>query len=708
MSFRKTQNLKKYFFNLFFKILFSFILLLLSNVNSYSKTIQTNFSQKLWQEITENDIELLKKISQEIKNKNYDQAIFYAQEIRKNYNNLESQKKNPSLADALTDLVLWNKYSSKNNLREINFGDISNFVLDNPYFPNINQIKRNVEEIAVTRNIPYDISEQYFKINPAQTTESKIYLVESKISSVSTSKNTESQKDIERRSIRNQIAKIWIKENFTAEEERNFFNKYQNLLTEEEHFKRIERLLWEGRNDEAQLLLTLVNEDYKKLFNAILEIEKSPKYIDKIILNVPRKLRNNEVLTYRRILWNKARNNIEDLIELMVDLPNDSKFPEKWWSLRKLYGREMLKQKKYKIAYRLLSYHNLPTNSSDFWEAEWTSGWIALRFLDKPKEAYNHFDKLYKNVSQPVTLSRAIYWLGMTSEQMNDKEKAIEWYKMATKYPIFFYGQLAIHKHRLLDPIGAQEDIILPKNPDISQRDMENASQSRALQIAYLLAITGDKDNASKIFEWAVNNSATDGQIAVIMKLINEIGDKQLDVKISRVAAKKNVFFIKEKFQIVNEVINDQNAPLIHAIIKQESGFAPSAVSKVGAIGYMQLMPDTAKLVAKELGISYDRTKLATDIRYNIRLGSYYIMKLVNQFEGSEMLAIASYNAGPNATLRWINEFYDPRKEKNFDKVVDWIELISYSETRNYVQRIIENMIVYKYLMSRSNYDNVK
>jgi soluble lytic murein transglycosylase len=708
MSFRKKQNSKKYFFNLFFKILFSFILLLLSNVNSYSKTIQTNFSQRLWQGITENDIELLKKISQEIKNKNYDQAIFFAQEIKKNYNNLESQKKNPSLADALIDLILWNKYSSKNNLREINFSDISNFVLDNPYFPNINQIKRNVEEIAVIRNIPYDVSEQYFKINPAQTTESKIYLVESKISSISTSKNTESQKDIERRSIRNQIAKIWIKENFTPEEEKNFFNKYQNLLTEEEHFKRIERLLWEGRNDEAQLLLNLVNEDYKKLFNAILEIEKSPKYIDKIILNVPRKLRSNEVLTYRRIIWNKARNNVEDLIELMVDLPNDSKFPEKWWSLRKLYGREMLKQKKYKIAYRLLSYHNLPTNSPDFWEAEWTSGWIALRFLDKPKEAYNHFDKLYKNVSQPVTLSRAVYWLGMTSEQMNDKERAIEWYKMGTKYPIFFYGQLAIHKHRLLDPIGAQEDIILPKNPDISQRDIEKSSESRALQIAYLLAITGDKDNASKIFEWAVNNSATDGQIAVIMKLINEIGDKQLDVKISRVAAKKNVFFIKEKFQIVNEVINDQNAPLIHAIIKQESGFAPSAVSKVGAIGYMQLMPDTAKLVAKELGISYDRTKLATDIRYNIRLGSYYIMKLVNQFEGSEMLAIASYNAGPNATLRWINEFYDPRKEKNFDKVVDWIELISYSETRNYVQRIIENMIVYKYLMSRSNYDNVK
>jgi soluble lytic murein transglycosylase len=218
----------------------------------------------------------------------------------------------------------------------------------------------------------------------------------------------------------------------------------------------------------------------------------------------------------------------------------------------------------------------------------------------------------------------------------------------------------------------------------------------------------GDKSNAVKIFEWLVNKSTSEGQIAVIMKLINEIGDRQIDSKISRIASKKNVFFIKDKFQIVKEVINDEYAPLVHAIIKQESGFAPMAVSQVGAIGFMQLMPSTAKLVAKDIGIDYDKNKLATNITYNVRLGSHYIKKLIDRFEGSEMLAIASYNAGPNATQRWINEFYDPRKEQNIDKVVDWIELITYSETRNYVQRITENLIVYKYLMSRSNYDAVK
>jgi soluble lytic murein transglycosylase len=296
----------------------------------------------------------------------------------------------------------------------------------------------------------------------------------------------------------------------------------------------------------------------------------------------------------------------------------------------------------------------------------------------------------------------------MSAQAAGNNYKAIEWYKEAAKYPIFFYGQLAIHKHRSLDPIGAQDDIILPKDPDITGRDLIKISESSATQIAYLLALMGDKDSAAKIFEWLVLNSPTDGQIAVIMKIINEIHDPQLDVKISRVAARKNVFFIKDKFHIVKEVMNDEYAPLVHAIIKQESGFAPTALSQAGAVGFMQLMPSTAKLVAKEAGVKYNKKLLATDIKYNIKLGSRYIKRLIDRFDGSEMLAIASYNAGPNATQRWINEFYDPRKEKDLDKVIDWIELITYSETRNYVQRIMENLIVYKYLMSRSNYDVVK
>ena len=671
-------------------------------------------SQKLWQQVAPEDLEILKKVSVAMDAQNYDEALKYAAELKKSEGNPEVKnqtqilKKKPDFSQAVTNIILWNKFSGKINAKNISFSDISRFALDNQFYPNINEMKRNVERVAIVSNIPYQTSEKYFTSIPAGTLDSKIYLVQSKINFLARSKASEADKVKMRKEIQSLISTIWIKENFSPEEEKDFLEKYQTQLTEIDHINRIDRLLWDGKVIESKRIMNFVNDDYKALFGAVIEISNSPKYVDKIVLAVPRKLRSNEGLAYRRVLWYKAKDRLDDLLDVMVDLPEKTQFPEKWWSLRRLYAREMLKRKKYKIAYNLIENHNLPTTSSDFWEAEWMKGWVALRFLDEPKDAYATFENLYANVTQPVTLSRAAYWLAMAAEASGNKQKAAEWYKASAKYPIFFYGQLGIHKHRLIDPIAAQDDIILPKDPDITNRDLAQISEMPAAQVAYLLAMTGDKTNSGKIFEWIISNSTSDGQIAIIMKLTNEVGDRQLEAKLSRVAARKNVFFIKDKFQIVKEIMNDEYAPLIHAIVKQESGFAPTALSHVGAVGFMQLMPETAKLVAKDIGIPYDRKKLATDIQYNVRLGSHYIKQLITRFDGSEMLAIASYNAGPNATQRWINEFYDPRKEKDIDKVVDWIELITYSETRNYVQRIMENLIVYKYLMSRTNYDSVQ
>lgn len=721
-----------------FKSLIFIASLLLVYFSALSQALAKNsntITQKLWQGITKEDLEILKKISLALEHQNYGEALSFAAQMKiakqeaepekeelvandseeltaeiaekKERRILEKSKKSV-FYEAIKDIILWHKFSGKIDAKNTSFSDISRFISDNPFYPNASEIRRNVEKVAITKDVPYQTSEQYFNSNPVSSTESKLFLLQSKIDFLRREKISESKKDQIQKEIRNSIAELWVKGNFSSEEEKSFLEKYKNQLNEIDHTNRIDRLLWDGRIADAKRIINFVNSDYQKLFSAVIEMQDSPRYIDKIILSVPRKLRSNEGLIYRRALWYKSKGKIDDLLEVMLDLPKNIQFPEKWWNLRRLYAREMLKQKKYKTAFNLVVNHNLPASSSDFWEAEWTTGWIALRFLNQPKEAYLHFEKLYHNVSQPVTLSRAAYWLGMSAEASDKKQLAIEWYKTAAQYPIFFYGQLAIHKHRTLDNLGSQGDIILPKDPKITYRDLHKISESRAAQVAYLLALIGDKTNSNKIFEWLVNNSPTDGQIAVVMKIVNEIGDRQLDAKISRLAAKRNVFFIKDKFQIVKEAMNDDHAPLIHAIIKQESGFAPSALSKVGAIGFMQIMPDTAKLIAKDIGIPYSKEKLATDIEYNIRLGSFYIKKLIERFNGSEMLAIASYNAGPNNAQRWINEFYDPRQEKDLDRVIDWIELITYYETRNYVQRIMENLIVYKYLMSRSNYDLVR
>lgn len=675
---------------------------------------ELEMSQLLWQGITIDDLEVLKKITVEIEHKNYEKALSYVEQLKKDEEDLEIQeqskslKERPDFFEAVTNIILWHKYSGEIDPKGVYFNDISRFSMDNKFYPNYSQLRRNVEEVAIANNISYQSSEQYFNSSPAADTSSKIYVLKSKIDFLARSKDSQDKKTSLRNEIRILISEIWINENFSEKEEGEFLDNYQTQLTEIDHINRIDRLLWDKKIAASKRIMNFVNSDYQKLFKAIIAIYKSPRYIDKIILSVPRKLRSNEGLSYRRVMWYKSKNKVDDLLDVILDLPKKMQFPEKWWGLRHLYARELFKVKKYKISYKLLKNHGLPTNDSDFWEAEWMTGWVALRFLDKPKEARDRFENLYNNVRQPVSLARASYWLAMSYEAMGDKKQAIQWYKVAIEYPIFFYGQLAIHKHRLLDPIQAQNDIILPEDPHVTERDMAAISNSKAVQVAYLLMIMSDKPNAENVFKWVVTNAKTKGEVAVIMRLINEIGDRHLEAKTSLAAAKKNVFFIRDKFQIVDEIRDDEYAPLVHAIVKQESGFAPIAFSRVGAVGFMQLMPDTAKLVAKDIGIKYDKRRLSRDIKYNVRLGSFYIKKLIDRFDGSEMLAIASYNAGPNTAQRWINEFYDPREEEDIDKVVDWIELITYSETRNYVQRIMENLIVYKYLMSRNNYDSVK
>jgi soluble lytic murein transglycosylase len=691
------------FFSRVLAVFFAIILVIVPNI-SFAKNQQ--MTEKLWSAITNEELTLINKIDAAIDAKNYDEALKYLEQ-NNSQNSEQNKASKPRVFEAMRDIILWNKYSdSKINTKKISFNDISRFAIDNQFYPNISEIKRNVEKVAVSNNISYQASEQYFKTNPATTTYSKIYLLRSKIELVQRVKEDQKKSEL-KNEIKNLISEIWIKENLSDSEMKDLLDKYQSYLSHEDHVARINRLLWEGKVMEAKQIMIFVNEDYRRLFSAIIELQDFPRHIEQILLSVPRNLRSSELLSYRKALWYKSKGKIEDLIELIITLPKHLENPEQWWSLRILYAREMLKRKEYKLSYLLAARHGLLVKSSNFWEAEWFSGFVALRFLNEAKEAYKHFENLYNNVSQPVTLSRGAYWLGMASLAMGNKEKAIDWYKIGAQYPTFFYGQLSINKHRTLDSIKARDDIILPKDPEIVSKDMKDIAHSKAARVAYLLAITGDKTNSSKIFEYIVNNATTQGQIAVIMKIINEIGDRQLDAKISRIAAKRNVFFIKDKFQIVREVESDKYAPLVHAIIKQESGFAPSAVSHVGAIGFMQLMPETAKIVAKNVGVVYDKNKLATDIKYNVLLGTSYIKTLIDRFEGSEILAIASYNAGPNSTQRWINEFYDPRKEKDIDRVVDWIELITYSETRNYVQRIMENLIVYKYLMSRANYDSL-
>lgn len=697
----------------FFAINAVFLLVYASSLYAYSYKIRP-VSDSIWISLSKKDKKTINQIAAYIDSRDFEKAMKLSQSFQQDdLQNEGLDNKNPfflnkaDLRSALQNIILWSKYTQIDvdaKSSKTSFSDISRFVADNGFYPNIESLRSRVEKLAKNSNTPYRVSSQYFKSNPTNNVESKMYLIDSKERYLKSSKSSDSEKDKIINELNTDIATTWISSDYVGDQAQEYLEKYGGVLTHEDHVSRTQRLTWDKEYSQANEMLEILNYEDKKYFFNIINILKNSKKIRSYVKDIPREKRGSELALYAQARWYHNKNDTKKVVKILKRAAN-IKNPDKWWGLRLLYARELLKTKDYKDSYKIIAAHQLTQESKKYWEAQWTSGWIALRFLDRPEIAYSHFKKLYNHVKQPVTKARATYWLGMSAQASGNKELALKWYEESSKYPLYFYGQLAIHKKRALDALNSDGEIILPKDPEIKITDAYEFSISPEIRSAYVLALLGDKENSVKIFKNFITKSDSPGEIALTMRLVSQFNDHEMNSIVSRAAERKNVFFIRRKFKLVKEVRDNDNAALIHSIIKQESGFVPSALSRVGAMGYMQLMPATAKNVAKDLGVRYNKRKLSTDVGYNVKLGSHYIKKMVDRFDGSKMLAIAAYNAGPHNSDRWIREFYDPRKADDIDEVIDWIELITYSETRNYVQRIMENLIIYKYIMN-SNKDN--
>ncbi len=685
VSFRRLAVLLIFVFNLVF--------------NYSNNAFSTEISEKAWGSLSSKDRKIINDVAILIDNKKLDQALLRAQDLKIN---------NHNFYQALQNIVLWNKYRKEKAYDKINFSDISRFVIDNDYFPNIKYLQKKVEEVVIRKEVPKSSYDSYFaKIEPKNRS-TKIYLLEDKISLLRSNSDDFDAEKFKMKEIQLLVADIWINSDFSDGEEIKFLEKYQNYLSEVDHVARINRLFWDKKFDSARNNIAFVNEDYQKLFTAIIKINQNPKYINNIVLSVPRKLRDHEQLLFQRANFYYNNDELSELTHLLLNLPRDIGHPLDWWKIRHIHGRELLKKKAYRQAYKIISNHNINPKNSEYSEAEWLTGWIALRFLKEPKIALKHFEEVNKSVSYPISTSRSTYWIGASYEAMNDKVKAMKWYKIASDYPTYFYGQIAMHKYHALEGL-ALENFSLPQIPEVSQDDIQLISNDISLKTAYLLALMNEKGDSFQIFKNIIENLSSKGVVTAVVKIAKEVNSDDTMHKLYRFSNRKNVFFIDKQYKIVKELRNERNSSLIHSIIKQESGFSQGAVSLVGALGFMQVMPETAAQVARQLKIPYSKSRLATDLQYNILIGSYYINSLLENFKGSQILAISSYNAGPNRTNIWIKEFYDPRdyssvnnyKNNDLDKVIDWIELITYKETRNYIQRVMENVLVYNYLIAK-------
>ncbi|WP_169568919.1 lytic transglycosylase domain-containing protein [Sneathiella limimaris] len=497
------------------------------------------------------------------------------------------------------------------------------------------------------------------------------------------------------------IRKAWHEGNFSKGLENKFLRQHKKLLSLEDHENRLDRLLWGRRAEDAIRMLDRVSSDQKKVAIARIRLMRMSKNVDAGVRQVPDQLQNDYGFIFDRIKWRRRKGRDEDAQSLLLKVPSTAPYPEIWWREREIQARKLLRKGHITDAYQLASQHGL-TSGAKFAEAEWLAGWVALRFLHEYDEALAHFTRLYNNVSYPISRSRGAYWIARSYAALKDKKSARYWYEQGSQFSSTFYGQLSMAE------LNTNEAPDLKKKSSFGSQAKSRLDQDELVLIVKNLAELGQARYTRPFLMKLTERSQSAEDYVYLAKLSEEIERPDYSVAVAKRASQLGTELPDISWPTAIELPEDAaiEHPLILAITRQESAFATDAVSPAGARGLMQLMPRTAKHVSKKLKLSYSRSRLIQDPAYNVTLGSNYLGNLIDRFDGSYILAIASYNAGGSRVRRWIEDWGDPRRGDI--NTVDWIELIPFSETRNYVQRVMENLQVYRQLTATPEYELVQ
>ena len=442
----------------------------------------------------------------------------------------------------------------------------------------------------------------------------------------------------------------------------------------------------------SQANASLVSKSKQALALARIRLRTQSPGVDGAIKRIPESLRADPGLQYERLRWRHRKGRKDDALDLLWSVPADQQFPALWWRERLRQIRYALDDGRMKDAY-VLSASHIQQSGLSFAEAEWHAGWIALRFAAKPVEALRAFEKLYSEVTTSISLARAAYWAGRAAETAKQTKQAHHWYRRAAENPATFYGQLAQAR------LGA-EGFRLPREPRPTSEQRDNFRGTDLAQATTALSRLGQDDLARTFVSHLTRRADTGVKAVLVAQLAGELGYLDSAVKVARSAARKGIVLTQTGYPTRFATEHGPLEPaLMLAIIRQESSFDTKAKSRAGARGLMQLMPATARQVSKTLQKRYSAGRLTADPHFNIRLGSTYLSRLITRFDGNYILAIAAYNAGPGNVKKWLRERGDPRSNKV--DVIDWIERIPFAETRNYVQRVLEGLVVYRARLKR-------
>ncbi|MBL4619212.1 MAG: lytic transglycosylase domain-containing protein [Marinicaulis sp.] len=492
----------------------------------------------------------------------------------------------------------------------------------------------------------------------------------------------------------------WVNNNFTTSKERAVLSSFGKRLTKEDHAARVDRLLWGRQVTNARRVFSHLSAHERKKAQARAALLLGAAVAPALYNNLSKDDQLDSGVLLAAVRYYRRSGNQKKAISLASKSPKTPQAlrnSRRWWYERQLLMRSALKDGRFADAYTAASNHGLKPGG-DFADAEFNAGWIALRFLNRPMRAETHFLALASIVETPISQSRAFYWLGRTAAVNNDNALATIYYKRAAKHYYSYYGQLAAEK---LGGAALQQKFQAPTRSTLEDRVRFS---SRPTVTALRMLSDLDLGYEFMVFSYHVDDELErPGEYLELASLANGEGAPHLTVRAGKVAVRRNAFAPEVSYPLVfvpEEATRFIAPEIILGLSRQESEFNPRAYSHAGARGVMQLLPSTAQITARKEGLPYLRSALLDDPVYNMTLGSAHLSHLIKRFDGSLILTFAGYNAGAGRSNRWIAEYGDPRLD-GVDPV-DWVELIPFSETRNYVQRVLENTQVYRGLLNNA------
>jgi soluble lytic murein transglycosylase len=571
--------------------------------------------------------------------------------------------------------------------------DYLKFLSEHPDWPSRESLQRKMEESLFSEGGDTELIATYFKGREARSPAGMAVLASVHLA--------HGEKD----KAKALAAKIWREESLPESLEKGFLARFGPMLTEQDHKWRLDRLLVEDvrykvdrveRAAQVKRVIALLPAAEQKTAEARLAVFMKTNG-DKAALGAGTSGKTDWGVVFHKVQQHRRAGRLDEAAKLLRTAPLDPLVVanlDEWWYERRGVAYLALKANKPKVAYEIVRDAG-PVSVNVMNDQTFMAGWIALRYLKDAKQAEKHFATLVSNADGPLTRARANYWMGRTAEALGDKKRAQQSYEAAARFNDTFHGLLAVQK---LAPGSRALSFDPPASP--TQEQTKRFTEHEAVR-AYALARTADLPrHVTRVFLLnAAKIENDEAWAAMAAHLARASGDTQTGVRIGKaaIAAGHNLIYYSYPVHGLPKYTPLRKPPeeaYLLGLARQETEFNSDTVSGAGARGILQVMKVTANHICRDYKIKCKHDKLLTDDAYNTMIASAYVADRLDEWQGSYVLGLPSYNAGPGRTREWVKEFGDPR-EVNVDPI-DWIERIPFEETRNYVAKVLSNIQVYR------------